>query len=266
MRVMAFAGKMGSGKDTAAAVLLARGYVRVALADELKRLARAIYALSDEALFGPSAARNAPFDASEAYWAQVHARIDEQRPWLTQLFADAPTVLHDPTVWLHTVTEAHMRAPACTARTILQFLGTEWGRDSWRDVWVNQVGKVYEQLRLGGWHYEARRGLVLSENRGFRYAGMVVTDARFANEMEAVHRWGGLVYWIDASRRLSSNPPPGLDGRNVKHASEGEFAALQEHVDKLITNNGTLDDLERDVLHYCAGDATGRYRALSGDG
>jgi hypothetical protein len=51
-RLIAFAGRAGVGKSTAAAALEARGFVRVSFAAPLKRIAEELWELSDEQLFG----------------------------------------------------------------------------------------------------------------------------------------------------------------------------------------------------------------------
>jgi hypothetical protein len=58
--IVAFVGDAGSGKDTAAGILVLRGFCRVAFADVLKRFCQEVFGFSNEALWGPSELRNAP--------------------------------------------------------------------------------------------------------------------------------------------------------------------------------------------------------------
>ena len=61
MNVIGLAGKAGSGKSTVARHLVKQyGYVEIALADAVKRIAKQLYGFTDEQLWGPSEARNAP--------------------------------------------------------------------------------------------------------------------------------------------------------------------------------------------------------------
>lgn len=59
--LIGFCGPAGSGKDTASDFLVREdGFVKVALADPLKRICRDVFAFSDEQLYGPSVRRNGP--------------------------------------------------------------------------------------------------------------------------------------------------------------------------------------------------------------
>lgn len=59
--ILGILGPAASGKDTMADYLVARyGFVKVGLADPLKRICREVYNFTDEQLWGPSEKRNAP--------------------------------------------------------------------------------------------------------------------------------------------------------------------------------------------------------------
>jgi hypothetical protein len=59
--IIGITGKAGAGKDTAADVLVERfNFVKVALADPLKRICKDAFDFSDEQLWGPSEKRNEP--------------------------------------------------------------------------------------------------------------------------------------------------------------------------------------------------------------
>jgi hypothetical protein len=53
-------GKAGVGKDTVADYFVQKDFIKIALADDLKRLAKQIYGFSNDQLWGPSELRNAP--------------------------------------------------------------------------------------------------------------------------------------------------------------------------------------------------------------
>lgn len=58
--IIGVSGLAGSGKDTTADMLVSdHNFVKVSLADPLKRIARDVYAFTDEQLWGPSQFRNA---------------------------------------------------------------------------------------------------------------------------------------------------------------------------------------------------------------
>lgn len=99
-------------------------------------------------------------------------------------------------------------------RALLQRFGTEAGRDiHGRDCWVDLV---MDQMMPG--------------------VDYVVTDARFANEVEAIHRAGGIVIRI-----LREGTGPVND-----HVSD--TGALDLHVDHTVLNNGTIAQLHAAVL------------------
>jgi hypothetical protein len=61
LNIVGISGLAGSGKDTAADYLVAHhNFVKVSLADPLKRICRDVFAFTDEQLFGPSYRRNEP--------------------------------------------------------------------------------------------------------------------------------------------------------------------------------------------------------------
>lgn len=57
--IISLTGNMGVGKDTMADYIVAHyGFVKVSMADPMKRIAKEIYEFSDEQLWGPSSSRN----------------------------------------------------------------------------------------------------------------------------------------------------------------------------------------------------------------
>src|SRR3989344_1545837 len=58
-KIISLTGNMGVGKDTMADYMVEKyGYVKISMADPMKRIAKEIYEFSDEQLWGPSQARN----------------------------------------------------------------------------------------------------------------------------------------------------------------------------------------------------------------
>ena len=100
-----------------------------------------------------------------------------------------------------------------TARTLLQSLGTEWGRLHYPDIWVNFVEeKVAEEI--GIWKY----------NHVYREfpPRIIIDDVRFRNEAEMIRRHDGEIW------RLKRE---GVD-YSEDHASE--VALSDELIDKEI--------------------------------
>lgn len=113
-------------------------------------------------------------------------------------------------------------------RNYLQWFGSECGRQTFGDTfWIDQV--LPNPLAQDGWP-----AAMLS----FMYpecSGLVVTDVRFPNEAERIKSLGGQVWEVQR---------PGL-GSGDAHASETPLP--RELVDRVINNDGSLDDLRKKV-------------------
>lgn len=110
-------------------------------------------------------------------------------------------------------------------RTILQTLGTEWGRNYlMKDIWIKHIDH-----RMG-------RRVALDEIVGQPTLGFVIPDVRFQNEVDYIHHLGGEVWRID---RLD-NPHK----VSTEHSSESGVHGI----DRIIFNNGDLDTLHRNIL------------------
>lgn len=196
MRIVGFTGVAGSGKDTAAQALVGRGWVRIGLADPLKRACQEWFGWPDALLWGASELRSHP-DAARG---------------------------------------------GLTPRHALQHLGTGFGRACWADTWVDLLLRDAERVTSGGWSYSPESGAVSARASG-RFAppasGVVVTDVRFANEVDAIRRAGGRVLRVE--RRGA-----GLVGAAASHASEREIARLV--VDGVLYNDRSIEELHESVL------------------
>ena len=96
-------------------------------------------------------------------------------------------------------------------RQMMQWLGSEWGRDLiCPNLWLTLAKQEL-----------ARRG-----------PGMIVSDARFANEAKWGRAMGGLIIHL----QRSSAPPV--------HAHQSELALTREDNDVVLENNGTLEELQ----------------------
>jgi len=107
-----------------------------------------------------------------------------------------------------------------SARTALQRLGTEWGR--------NLIG---EDLWLRAWAH-ALDGECDADDI------VIADDVRFTNEAEAIEARGGLLLCIVRSREDFNRVP--------RHASE-DFAALAPF-NEIIVNDGSLFNFERRLV------------------
>lgn len=168
-----FVGHKGSGKDTAAAALIARGFSKGSFAEPLKIMLRAL-------VIEQGCERDIAFRMTDGDLKEVSS------PWLN----------------------------GATMRHAMQTLGTEWGREQMSpDFWI----RTWERC-----------------NR--HPNGLVMTDVRFPNEVEAISRKGGKMIRVVR---------PGLDTSD-SHSSETLSNSLP--VDITIQNDGTIQQLHERVL------------------
>jgi hypothetical protein len=111
-----------------------------------------------------------------------------------------------------------------TGRHILETLGTEWGR--------NQIG---DNL----WTHIAMLRAEEAIADGYR---IVISDVRFPNEIEAIHKANGLVYYISR---------PGHDEGEATHVSD-EAHKSRELCDYEIINDSSLEDFKEGVFAHFA--------------
>lgn len=131
--------------------------------------------------------------------------------------------------------------PNFTPRLALQLVGTDVMREHFHEnIWLNSL-----EYRF---HKNAS-------------ANKVISDARFRNELAVIQRMGGKIVWVQrgelpewyetASEAAAGNV---LADRVMStrysdvHRSEWDWAGYD--VDHVITNDASLEDLERNVLAY----------------
>lgn len=212
--IIGISGKAGSGKDTVADYLVANhGFVRMALADEMKRFAKQVFDFSDQQLWGPSFERNAVdsrYDDPEM-WEKAEDKLFDVGPeWCAKLLNGGNGPYHDraDNAWTELLTWfdnlnftygiTWNEKSTLSARVMLQTIGTEWGRAQGQDIWVNHTMEMAKKLLVGGYVYSKENGLVdlsahIEQHDVFppQPKGVVVADMRFANELAAVKAVGG---------------------------------------------------------------------------
>ena len=110
-----------------------------------------------------------------------------------------------------------------TPRDILQFLGTDFGRDMIHpNVWINSLFADYHS------------GIKMSD---YTESKWIITDSRFPNDVERVKSLGGIT--IRVNRKSNILP---CVGHEFQHPSE---TALDDYkgFNYTINNNGSIDDL-----------------------
>lgn len=135
-----------------------------------------------------------------------------------------------------------LNMPHLTPRWVLQYVGTDVFRNHFHnDIWVASVENKLRQT----------------------YDDIVITDCRFANEIEAIKRAGGITCrvfrgenpeWYQAAVDYNKGPDGNIGWSVGKakldrfgvHASEYSSVGLK--YDHYIENNGTIDDLHKTVI------------------
>ncbi len=133
--------------------------------------------------------------------------------------------------------EPDPRYGGVSARRVLQLLGSEFGRDAYPNLWIDIVirdaNKILSDDML---RYSRTSGVDFRLLPKFT-PGVVVSDVRFRNELEAIKAAGGHAIRI-------VRPGAGLEGEAANHRSEVEQLGIRdEEFDSVIINSGTIEDL-----------------------
>jgi hypothetical protein len=236
---------LGTGKDTAADALEeSEDFVKVALADPMKRFCRDVYGFSVEQLWGPSSARNEP---DKRYPRERHVNAGDSCACCGSAYQEL--VGYDsPTCFL-------------TPRYALQQIGSEWGRNCYTDTWVDYLLNVankllavsYGEILRPPWYsYDKTRGIfphVSGNVTSFEFRGLyadeirgvVCSDVRFQNEMQRIKSAGGKIVLI---HRVVDEVPRNA---NIAHQSEVDLSAFPPSAtiwDKVVHNDGDVDELK----------------------
>lgn len=253
MKLIAISGNAGAGKDTAADILVDDyEYVRISLADPIKRFGKRIFGFSDKQLWGPSEFRNTPDGRYVRYsqgkdidsaWLDAHVRIEKYgEAWVQEVFGYENTLevsraYSDLLQWFDWLGSHH---PKLSPRVMLQTLGTEWGRSQSKDLWVNYTLRTAAKVLSGKYWYSQPLGLGPVPSGGNIVPGVVVADLRFKNEMDAFKGVHAFLARIVREGTEDKALQLGIQG----HQSEAEQQSISDdYFDMLINNNGSMDDL-----------------------
>ncbi len=176
--IIGLSGFAGVGKDTIAdCLVLQHGFVKMSVADPLKRAARDIFDFTNGQLWGPSAMREAP-----------DTRYPREHTW----GPDPVNGLYTCLCCKHTCQRGGQPSGPCflTPRYVLQLLGTEFGRHCYDSIWIEVALRTAGRLLKG-------KNVAYSSTIGAtglphakRPAGVVLPDIRFRNELDGIKNYG----------------------------------------------------------------------------
>jgi hypothetical protein len=128
-----------------------------------------------------------------------------------------------------------------TPRTVLQVLGTEFGRRCYPDIWVDYALHVTGVLLQGGQLYTACQGLFESSLDVINPpTGVVIADVRFENEVRRIKEAGGLIVRIQRPQKAK------MSASESAHVSE--TAEIPEDLfDVTLLNDGSKSEFEARV-------------------
>lgn len=213
MNIIGISGQAGSGKDTAADMLLAKeGFIKLSLADPIKRFAKELWDFSDDQLWGPSEFRNKP---DERY--PIGDDFLTARKVLQHLGTEGGRAI-DYDVWIRY---------AIKIATTLLTTKKEW---------------CYSPLY--GLRTYFKNGMPHILNFPEQVRAVVISDCRFKNEVKFIKEAGGKLIRV-------IRPGAGLKGDFGKHQSEIEMESIPDDVfDLVIQNTGTLEDLQSNIDRF----------------
>ena len=225
-------GSASAGKDAVADIIV-RNYksVRVGLADPMKRFCKEIYKFTDEQLWGPSEARNAPDKRyPREHTFKVPSGNTGTHPRLVCACCGHLKDLSEPN-------QCYL-----TPRHALQILGTEWGRDNYEFTWVLPLLETMRLLTLGDRFYSKASGVSLchASHEGMYPAPkfVVVSDIRFPATTIHLKEKGALN--IRVKRKIST-----LDVGSQHRSETALLDTPDSAFDHIIENYGSLEDLEK---------------------
>jgi len=228
--VIGLLGPAGSGKDLVADWFTSnKNFVKVALADPMKRFCQKAFGFTEKQLWGPSEERNAEFAIDEAWWLNAvghmpgatHEILNEVLQ--TGVRVDGYMALMG---WFSNLRKTYPEK--ISARVVLQTLGTEWGRSVDPLMWAKYAHRVAHRIDEG--HFYTQVGGIRERRPGEVSAlfGAIIPDHRFANELATTQEAGG--YVIRLRRLAQEEQTIGIAG----HRSESEHKTLLDDAFDLV--------------------------------
>lgn len=245
-RLVALLGEAGSGKDTAGKILVQEhGFYSLAFADPIKVYCHWMFGWDAKRLFDSSELRNEPDPAfpfsrcpSCGFTAYNMDAIDPKANSVVCGLCGAERAPHE---W---------RADL-SARYALQSLG-DWARNlngpAYVEFALHRAMKVQNCAIECDPLFHALKALNVVQTRYLGHSSLtsdnvLVTDARFRNEVEGIKAEGGKVY------RIKREAKPDTTTTGIpQHISEMQQREVtDQELDGVIENNGTVDALRESL-------------------
>ena len=192
-KIFVFYGYKGSGKDTCYEILRDKlGASKISFADKLKTVCWDLFKLK--------------IKDPDRIWGAIDKKEEPITNWEISDFI-RQTYNFEEQYW--------------TGRRVLQFIGTQVGREMYGSIWVDLTKINIEE-----------------ENNVLT----CITDCRFLNELEMLHNLDPTEYQVILVKVVRGS----VDNEYSTHSSEAELKLFKP--DYTINNNGTLQDLHHKVL------------------
>lgn len=228
--IIGISGLSGSGKDTLADMMVKEyDFVKIGIADPMKRICKKIYDFSDEQLWGPSEKRNS---------------IDKRYPRTEHVLSIDSTNCQVCGIDKNFINMTCYLTP----RYALQILG-DWGVncycDTWSDIAVHTAQELLKDRKIqiyyshkSGLHYEADGVVTVQSEIGkpppYRAKGVVIPDVRLKSDMHRLRKAKAKFIRI---KRSGKNP-------RWNHPSETKQLEIPDsEFDQIIINDGSESDL-----------------------
>lgn len=232
-------GQARAGKDTWAEYIAKKyGFVRIGLADPMKRFCQDVFDFNDKQMWGDE--RDKPdlryirkenvslVELEDARFMRTIEKVIDQG---LKSQADVSRISDEISV-------EDCRYEYLTPRFALQTLGTEWGRACYQNVWIDYGIRIAKKLVEDPYaHYDPKSGLAYGGMFDKDRRGVVFSDLRFRNEFDAVKNAGGKM--VRVIRPSLADHRVGIQG----HASEEEQKRISDdEFDFIVKNETTIPD------------------------